>query len=280
MTTLKSPGELANMPAPVAAADFFPASVESLRAPRARLALVVPTLREAGNIRTLLGRVRVTLDALHIEYSLIVVDDDSRDGIEAIVGEIAEADPRVRIVVREGRRGLSGAVIHGWRHSDAEILGVMDADLQHPPELLSRLWNRMELGADVAVGSRYVGKGGPGDWNIVRRLISKLAIWITLPLQRTSARARDPMSGFFLVRRSCIDDLELQASGFKILLEILVRGNIRSLSEVYFDFGTRQAGRSKASIKVAIAYAGLLLRLYCRRRTGIPAFPLKRPENA
>ncbi len=280
MLNLECSGELANIPAPAAATESLPGFVENLPTAPLRLALVVPTLREAGNIGVLLRRVRATLDALNIEYNLIVVDDDSRDGIEAIVGEIADADPRVRIVVREGRRGLAGAVIHGWRHSDAEILGVMDADLQHPPELLSRLWHQVAQGADLAVGSRYVTGGSLGEWNPLRRLISKLAIWITLPLQRASARAHDPMSGFFLVRRSCIGDLDLQTAGFKILLEILVRGKVRSLAEVHFDFGTRRAGASKASIKVAIDYAALLFRLYRWRRGEIRSLPIKGPETA
>ena len=280
MLNLGRSGGVAKIPAPVAATESVPAFVENRNAPLPRLALVVPTLREAGNIRILLRRVRATLDAMQIEYNLIVVDDDSRDGIEAIVGEIAEADPRVRIVVREGRRGLAGAVIHGWRHSEAEILGVMDADLQHPPELLSRLWHQVAQGADLAVGSRYAAGGSLGEWNLLRRLISRLAIWVTLPLQRASARSHDPMSGFFLVRRSCIRDLELQTTGFKILLEILVRGNVRNLAEVYFDFGTRRTGASKASIKVAIDYAALLFRLYRWRRSEIGPLPIDRPENA
>ena len=99
------------------------------------LALVIPTLYEAGNIRPLLERARRTLDALGIPYELIVVDDDSRDGTDAIVDEFAGEDRRVRLLTRVGQRGLAGAVIHGWANTDASILGVMDADLQHPPEL-------------------------------------------------------------------------------------------------------------------------------------------------
>src|SRR5882672_8425816 len=116
--------------------------------PVAKLALVVPTLREADNIRTVLDRIRQSLDPLGFAYEILVVDDDSGDGIESIVQEISRDDSRVRLLLREGERGLGGAVLYGWRHTDAEVLGVIDADLQHPPELLPRLWAALDGGRD------------------------------------------------------------------------------------------------------------------------------------
>lgn len=232
----------------------------SSRAPL--LALVIPTLREAGNIRLLLGRVRAALDGCGVAYEVIVVDDDSRDGIEPIVEEIAARDPRVRLVVRRGEQGLAGAVLRGWAETDAPLLGVMDADLQHPPELLPRLWAALEAGADLAVGSRYACGGSLRGWKPSRHLASRLAVWMTLPVQRGGQRAHDPMSGFFLVRRSCIDGVALQPAGFKILLEILARAELSSIVEVPFTFGRRFAGRSKAGVRVAFEYLLLLARLY------------------
>jgi glycosyltransferase involved in cell wall biosynthesis len=117
-----------------------------------KLALVIPTLREAENIRGLLGHVRSVLDAQKIPYEILVVDDDSRDGTEEIVNAISAEDPRVRLLVRKGQRGLSGAILHGWEHADAEIFGVMDADLQHPPELLPALFAAVAGGCDVCGG--------------------------------------------------------------------------------------------------------------------------------
>src|SRR5208337_3057653 len=104
-----------------------------------KLALVIPTLCEAENIGGLLDRVRAVLDPLKIPYEILVVDDDSSDGTGDVVSAIAQRDPRVRLLVRKGERGLSGAILHGWQNTDASILGVMDADLQHPPELLPEL---------------------------------------------------------------------------------------------------------------------------------------------
>jgi dolichol-phosphate mannosyltransferase len=231
----------------------------------AKLALVVPTLREADNIRTVLDRIRQSLDALGFAYEILVVDDDSGDGIETIVQEISREDPRVRLLVRKGERGLGGAVLYGWKHTDAEVLGVIDADLQHPPELLPRLWEAMDGGRDVVLASRYAPQGGLDNWHPARHLLSRMAIWLTYPLQKREIHVEDPMAGFFMVRRSCLKDIELHNRGFKILLEILVRGSVRSVSEIPFTFGPRRAGASKASIRVGLDYFGLLYRLWRER---------------
>jgi dolichol-phosphate mannosyltransferase len=230
-----------------------------------KLAVVIPTLHEAANIKIVLDRLRTSLDPLNFQYELIVVDDDSRDGTDAIVGDMSKADPRVKLCVRLGQRGLAGAVIHGWQATDADVLGVIDADLQHPPELLPKLWQALQTGADAVVASRYVPQGSLQNWNKWRHLISQASIWMTLPLQRPGIRVMDPMSGYFLVRRASIEGIELQKQGFKILLEILVRGKLKSVVEVPFDFGHRHAGESKAGIKVAVDYIALLAKLWWKR---------------
>jgi dolichol-phosphate mannosyltransferase len=227
-----------------------------------RLALVIPTLCEAGNIGHALDLARGALDPLHIDYEILVVDDDSNDGTGDVVTAIAEADPRVRLIVRKGERGLSGAVLDGWSHTDADVLGVMDADLQHPAELLPELYAAMAHGSDLAIGSRYTPGGELGGWNPMRKLLSAAAVWVTWPLQRRRLRAKDPMSGFFLVRRSAVERIEFQRAGFKLLLEILVRARLRSVEEVPFIFGSRFRGASKANFKVAWDYGRLLARLY------------------
>jgi dolichol-phosphate mannosyltransferase len=234
--------------------------------PGRKLALIIPTLREAANIEALLERIAKSLQPLGIPYDVIVVDDDSQDGIESLVGSIAQCDQRVRLLVRRGVRGLAGAVIHGWANTDADVLGVMDADLQHPPELLPQLWHALE-GNDVVVASRYAAQGSRKNWSRFRHLISQMSIWMTLPVQRPAIRVADPMSGFFLVRRNAIRDITLQTQGFKILLEILVRADIRRVNEVPFTFGHRFRGKSKASIKVGIQYLHLLAQLRKQRRT-------------
>jgi|SRR5580704_695586 dolichol-phosphate mannosyltransferase len=231
-------------------------------APQEKLALVIPALREAGNLRLLLGRVRAVLAQLEIAFEILVVDDDSRDGTHEIVSAIAVEDTRVRLLVRTGERGLAGAVVHGWRHTDATILGVMDADGQHPAEAVPELVTAILGGRDLVIGSRYVQPGGGKGWHPFRGLLSAAGIMATRPLH---TGVRDPLSGFFVVRRQCVENMFFQPTGFKLLLEILVRGRIGSVEEVPFAFGGRMAGRSKLSIRVVWDYLALLFRLYCAR---------------
>ena len=239
-------------PAPVGPVSLVPLS----------LALIIPTLCEAGNIGGLLSHIRSVLDPLGIRYEIIVVDDDSSDGTGDIVSAIARQDQRVRLIVRKGERGLSGAVLDGWHSTDADVLGVMDADLQHPPELLPQLFSAVQAGTDLVIGSRYTPGGDLGGWNPMRKLLSTAAVWATWPLQRRRLRAKDPMSGYFMVRRSCVEQIEFQRAGFKLLLEVLVRARIHSVKEVPFVFGSRFRGASKANMRVAIDYGRLLARLF------------------
>ena len=251
---------------PSAANGLQPASAgEPEGRSQVKLTLVIPTLCEAENIGGLLHSIRSVLDPVGIPYEILVVDDDSSDGTGDVVLAIAHEDPRVRLLVRKGERGLSGAILYGWHNTDAAILGVMDADLQHPPELLPKLISAIQHGKDLAIGSRYTPGGDLGKWNPARKFFSAAAVWVTWPLQRSKLRAKDPMSGFFMVRRRCLEQVTFQRSGFKLLLEVLVRGHIRSVAEVPFAFGSRYRGASKAGFRVGWDYARLLARLYAVR---------------
>jgi dolichol-phosphate mannosyltransferase len=229
------------------------------------LALIIPTLNESGNIVRVLDQVRAVLNPAGIHYEIVVVDDSSSDGTGDLAAAEALKDSRIRLVVRKGERGLSGAVLDGWHSTAADVLGVMDADLQHPPELLPQLFQAIVDGRDLAIGSRYTAGGELGTWNPLRKLISVAAVRVTWPIQHRGARACDPMSGYFMVRRASIDGIEFQRSGFKLLLEVLVRGRIRSVKEIPFVFGSRYRGASKANFKVAWDYGLLLMRLYAAR---------------
>jgi dolichol-phosphate mannosyltransferase len=226
-----------------------------------KFALVIPTLNEAGNIEPLLTRIRAALDPEGIHYEVIIVDDGSVDGTQQAVESCRASDSRVRLLVRREEKGLSGAVVHGWRHTDADLLGAMDADLQHPPELLPELLRAVKQGNDIAIGSRYVQNKRVEGWNPFRQAVSWLTTLTTLPLQRPGVQVKDPMSGFFIVRRESVEGIELQPQGFKILLEILVRGRIHAAAEVPFQFGQRHAGKSKADFRVALYYFSLLGKL-------------------
>jgi dolichol-phosphate mannosyltransferase len=225
--------------------------------------MVLPTLNEAGNIPILLTRLRNALDQVILDYELIVVDDNSQDRTAERVREFARRDSRIRLLLRRNQRGLAGAVIHGWQQTDARWLGVIDADLQHPPELLPQLLDALAQGYDIAIASRYTSdnRDSVSDWSKARQFVSRCSTWATQPLQRKGLRVKDPMSGYFVVRRSSITGLALQPQGFKILLEILVKGRLRSAAEIPYHFGPRHAGSSKADLKVAFDYFALLGRL-------------------
>jgi dolichol-phosphate mannosyltransferase len=225
------------------------------------LALVIPTFNEAGNVAALLGRLTVALTHIAIPYELIVVDDASTDGTADRVREISARDARVKVIVRQDERGLASAVVRGWQSSPAAVLGVMDADLQHPPELLPDLWRAIQTGNDLALASRYVPSASMKGWSFTRRVLSVAGIWTTGFVVPKNRRVSDPASGFFLVRREAIAGLPLAAQGFKLLLEILVRANITRVAEVPFRFGVRQAGKSKGSAAVVVDYFALLWKL-------------------
>lgn len=224
-------------------------------------ALVVPTLNEAENIVTVLDRAREALSQLPLGWEILVVDDDSTDGTSEIVRCYSETHSGVRLLERRAKTGLSGAITYGWEHTDADIVGVMDADLQHPPELLPELVARVCQGRDIAIASRYLNADSMAAWNLPRRMISRLSILASKPVQRSGLQVRDPMSGFFVLRRECIEGMEFQSAGFKLLLEILAKGRIRSVAEIPFTFGIRTGGKSKANGMTAVYYFSLLCRL-------------------
>jgi dolichol-phosphate mannosyltransferase len=225
---------------------------------------VIPTLNEAGNIPILLNRLSAAVASAPLDCEFIIVDDGSTDGTADVGRACAAQDPRVRVFVRNGARGLAGAVIHGWAQTDADLLGVIDADLQHPPELLPELLTPVLDGSDIAIASRYVSGNGDslGEWNKFRVFVSRCSTLLaTAPLRGRGLNVKDPLAGYFVVRRECIEHLQLQPQGFKILLEILVKGRIRKTTEVPYQFATRQSGKSKADIKVALHYFTLLGKL-------------------
>jgi len=226
------------------------------------LAVIIPTLCEAENIKAVLDRVRSVLDPMGIRYEIVVVDDDSSDATGEIVSAVSADDPRVRLVVRRGEKGVAGATLLGWKNTGAPILGVIDADLQHPPELLPRLVTAVLEGCDLAIGSRYAAGGSLGHWHPARKLLSVIALSAAQPVQKSRIRAKDPTSGYFVLRRECLEGSEFQKTGFKLLLEILVRGRVRSIAEIPYGFAPRARGESKATFKVAWHYALLLARLY------------------
>lgn len=228
-----------------------------------KFSLVIPTFNESKNIGELIGIVSKILDRIiPAEYELIVVDDDSPDRTWEIACELIPCYPQLRVMRRETERGLSTAVIRGWQVASGEILGVIDGDLQHPPEILLALWGEMAKGAELAVASRNVDGGGVSEWSILRRFLSRGAqILGLLILPEVIGRLSDPMSGYFMVRRSAIVNQALSPVGYKILIEVAARGQIRWIAETGYIFRERVAGASKVTWKQYLEYIQHLLTL-------------------
>jgi dolichol-phosphate mannosyltransferase len=177
---------------------------------------------------------------------------------------MAEKYP-VKVLVRSGERGLATAVLYGLKYARGNIIGVMDADLQHPPEINAELFKAIENGAAMAVASRYVPGGGCPNWGLVRRIISKGALTLAHIFLPVSRKVKDPMSGFFMFRREGIDQIEFKPIGYKILLEMLVMGNFQNVVEVPFIFEDRSSGRSKMKARQQIDYIKHIISLMSRK---------------
>ena len=175
--------------------------------------------------------------------------------------------PHLRVMRRQTERGLSTAVIRGWQSATGQVLGVIDGDLQHPPEVLIELLHTIEHGADLAVGSRHIEGGGTSDWGLVRRVLSRGAQLLGLMiLPHVIGRVSDPMSGYFMVRRAAIAECLLNPLGYKILIEVLGRGNVEEVAEVGYVFQERQEGESKVTWRQYVEYLMHLAKLRSRGR--------------
>jgi len=221
--------------------------------------VVVPTLNEAGNIEPLVSRLAAAFGPRG-DWEILFVDDDSTDATVAEIEKLAAKHP-VRVIVRKGERGLATAVLKGLASTDAPNAVVMDADLSHPPEIVPKLADAIAGGADIAIGSRYVPGGGTEGWSPVRRFLSRGATF----LARGLTGARDPMAGFFALRRSLLDGAALKVRGYKILLEILARTRPARVVEIPISFAPRHAGESKVALGTTIDYLKQLARLYAVR---------------
>ena len=235
---------------------------------RLAFSLVVPTLNECHNLVDLIELLTpVIASEVGDSYEIIVVDDDSLDGTWQLAAHLAAENPHIVALRRTNERGLATAVVRGWQASRGNLLGVIDADLQHPPEVTGRLIAAMMKGVDLAVASREAEGGGTSDWSFLRLLISRGSRALgKILLPGVLGTVSDPMTGFFVVRRTAIQDVVLAPCGYKILVELLVRARLKSIVEVGYVFRSRQRGESKASLRVFVDYVQHLLRLRASAR--------------
>lgn len=185
------------------------------------ISIIIPTYNEKENLPVIVERIFKVLEQHKIAGEVIVVDDDSPDGTGEAAQELA-SKYNLKVLIRKDERGLASAVLRGFEIATHDVLCVMDADLSHPPEKIPELIEPVVSGrAEFSMGSRYAKGGGFENWPKIRQLISKVATLLARPL----SSVKDPMSGFFCLNRSVLKDCSFSPKGYKIALELLVRGN-------------------------------------------------------
>jgi dolichol-phosphate mannosyltransferase len=226
------------------------------------LSIVVPTYNERDRLPDLVAALFRAYAAEGMDAELVIVDDNSPDGTGAVADELARQH-RIKVIHRPGKLGLGTAVIEGFDAASAQIVGVIDADMSHPPPLLPRMFAIMrQTSADVVIGSRYIPGGGTHNWPVGRLVLSRAACLMA----RGLTPVRDATSGLFLIRRDIARGVRISAGGFKICLELLVRGRPGSVVEVPYVFEGRTAGESKMNLKEAVGYIEQLKDLHRFKR--------------
>lgn len=222
-----------------------------------QLSVIVPTYNERERLTELVEAITDVFRVAGIRGEVVIVDDNSPDGTGDLASQLACRED-VRAVRRPAKMGLGSAAMDGFRAAQGEVLGVMDADFSHPPALLPRMLEVIvSENVDVAIASRYVPGGSTSGWPIQRLAMSRLACMLARPL----TPVRDATSGFFLLRRSVISDTEIVSHGFKIGLELLVRGRVQAIAEVPYRFSDRISGQSKMTLREGMSYLSQLRRL-------------------
>jgi len=233
------------------------------------LSLVIPTYNEKENVEILFSKIQEEFLKNKIDGEVVFVDDGSPDGTGDILEILEKKNKNLKVIHRSGKLGLSSAVVEGWKISSGKIVGVMDADLSHPADKIHELFYSIRNNnCDLAIGSRYVRKGKIVGWNFKRKLMSKTATLFAKPF----TKVRDPMAGFFMIKKECIDFNRINSKGFKILLEIILKANYKRVEEIPITFADRTKGKSKAGNSEIFDYVNNLIGYKKYLRKGIKQF--------
>jgi len=217
------------------------------------ISIIIPTLNEKENINELLKRIRESLN--DIKYEIIFVDDGSKDGTIEEIEELKRKYKNIKIIERRYRKGLSSAFIDGIKHSNGKYIVLMDADLQHPPELLRKMYEKALDGYDLVIASRYIKGGKIENWNIIREFISKTSIFIAYIFLPEILKVKDPLSGYFLIKKDLLNNFKISDPfSYKVLLDILVKVNYNKLIEIPYTFKERKHGKSKLGKRIIFSY--------------------------
>jgi len=217
------------------------------------ISIIIPTLNEKENINELVKRIRESLN--DINYEIIFVDDGSKDGTIEEIEKLKKEYKNIKLVERGYRKGLSSAFLDGVKYSNGKYVVLMDADLQHPPELLKTMYEKTLDGYDLVIASRYIKGGKIENWNILREFISKTAIIIAYIFLPETLKVKDPLSGYFLIKKDLLNNFNVSDPfSYKVLLDILVKVNYNKLIEIPYTFEERKHGKSKLGKKVIFSY--------------------------
>jgi len=231
------------------------------------ISIILPTYNEIDNIKIIIPKIAEVLDREGLQWEIIVVDDDSPDGTASMAEEYGKKY-HVKVCVRKTDRGLSKSVIKGFELAEGDICLVMDADLSHPVEKIPDMVKPIILNeCDASVGSRNIPGGECGEWPLLRRVMSKIAGYMAKGVTSMS----DPTSGFMAIRRSILDNIDIDPLGWKIVLEVIVKAQ-PMIKEIPILFSERKKGKSKLGIKAQIDYLHHLWKLYSFKYPGVTQF--------
>lgn len=221
------------------------------------VSIEIPTYNESENLPKLIEEI----ENIGINCEIIIIDDNSPDGTADIAEELSNTYKNIKVVRRPKKGGISSAVQDGLKVASGEIIIVMDGDHQHPPSVIKDLYKKVNEGNDIVVASRYISGGGAPKFGIFRKLTSRIATTLAHVMLRETKLITDPLSGFFAFKKEIVNGADIGSNSYKILLEILVKGNGKSLVEIPYTFGTRINGKSKLTIGENFRYLELVMKL-------------------
>jgi len=227
------------------------------------LSIIIPTFNERNNVRILVTKIANLLHQETCSYEIIFIDD-SLDDTPLLLEQLSQTYKEVKYIHRSNKRGLASAVVKGFNLTQGNHIIVMDADLQHPPELLPLIVKRLAT-ADLVIPSRFVSGGSDGGLNLFRKLVSGIARGIGHIFIKKLRCISDSTSGYFGFKRSVIEQVDLNPIGWKILIEILAKGKYQTVHEIPYSFVARKAGQSKMNFTEQWNYLKHIARLMSYR---------------
>lgn len=224
------------------------------------LSVLIPTYNENRNLLELTKQIENNL--LPLNFEIVFIDDHSPDGTADVAKNLAEVYDNIKTLIRPSKLGLGSAILDGLKVANGRFIAVMDADLQHSPDVLPVMYAEISRGYDIVVASRYVDGGGCESLTVSRKLISKGATYLAHILFSDTRKVRDVMSGYFMFKKNIVEGAKLNSTGYKMLLEFLVKCDYNRVSEVPYIFKNRFEGKSKLGPKEIFNYVVHLCKLY------------------